>query len=123
ELNRVRLIPRAWSRAGAGRPCDDRGSGPTPELFKPAGYAGGDWRRLTLKVRPGSVQGFWGPDDVVVGEIPTTRMPEIRNEKRPTVLEPLVQKVLPMPVPGGVGLYILKGSASFKRVEIEPLPE
>jgi serine/threonine-protein kinase len=123
ELNRVRLIPRVWSRSGAERPFDDRGSGPTPELFKPAGFAGGDWRRLTLRVRPGSVQGFWGPDDVVVGEILTTRTPEIRNPNRPAVLEPLVEKVLPMPVRGGVGLYILKASASFKSVEIEPLPE
>jgi serine/threonine-protein kinase len=103
--------------------------------FKPAlpvgGGGPGRWRKLTLEVAPDTIRGFWasgeGPDgssDQPVGELSLETL-----RRRVQLLETFdAQKrgqkpVLETPYKprSPLGLYVYKGSASARRVVIEPL--
>jgi serine/threonine-protein kinase len=127
QKNRVSLQPRLFWEESRWAEWEYRFSGPGPELFR-ASRALGEatkWYPLTLNVDPERVQGFW--KDTSVGELsPSEFVAEARqalDTKRKS--EPEESRFLgfePAFLPrGALGLYVMYGSASFRRVVIEPL--
>jgi serine/threonine-protein kinase len=111
-----------------GVPLDKRLAGDWPRLCKAAGFVGGPWRTLRADVSAKRVRAWW-EDGKVVGELTAAR---VRRETEAAVRE--MRELLPGDLTlegiehgfdphGAVGLMVLKGSASFRRVVIEPLSE
>jgi hypothetical protein len=94
--------------------------------LKPMGLGNTTWRRLALEVRKSSLRAFW--DGALIGNWSIRRIVErnllaqqsISKMDAEDVLAGLRSDFAPR---GGVGLYVKIGSASFRRVAIEPLNE
>jgi serine/threonine-protein kinase len=101
--------------------CGPRG------YFKPAGAGGKEWRELAVEVTPEGVRGFWAgrPIGTLSAKLAAGAARDYlaqRRQEHPD--DPLFQGVEPVFAPcAGLGLYVHKGSASFRRVEIEPLAD
>jgi serine/threonine-protein kinase len=130
--NPVFLWPEAFSPDAQGGEWVAGGIvGLNPTLFEAAGLGGGRWRRLVVEVTPRSVRGFWGEKEdsvlVPVGELNaqtwvrnTQHKIDRWNKQKPG--EPHANSVRPEWKPrGSLGLYLYRGSASFRRVVVEPL--
>ncbi len=96
-------------------------------IFQPAGAAGGDWRDLEVVVTPESIRGY--RDGQLVGEVSVR---QINQQFRTSVAmlcrglpgHPPYQSIPAQFEPrGALGLYVLRGSAYFRSVVIEPLPD
>jgi serine/threonine-protein kinase len=129
KANRALLTPRLFWEETRWSEYEYCLSGPGPELFQPAGALGQkpSWRPLTLLVSPDGVRGFWGWDETPVGRLSAIELgPEVtksleeRRQEHPE--EPRFQGFEPAFFPrGSLGLYVSRGSASFRWVAIEPL--
>jgi serine/threonine-protein kinase len=129
--NPVYLGPEFFSPNSQGGEWGGGIAGLSPTLFKAAGLGGGPWRRLVVDITPEGVRGFWGEKEdsalVLVGELQaatwvrnTQNAIAWWNKKRPG--EPHVQSVRPEWKPrGSLGLYLYRGSASFRHVVVESL--
>jgi hypothetical protein len=127
KANRVRLYPHLYAEGDEGSRLDWSLSGFNPELFEPA--LGGEmpWRQLEVEVTPESVRAWWGDNRQAVGELTkqwvTLRLEEMLREMRrqrpeDRSLDNLDASQFPR---GSLGLLLIKGSASFRRVVVEPL--
>ncbi len=93
------------------------------ELFRPPTPRGGTWRKLVVEVTPEQVAAWWG--DEWVGELPfaelAPRVEHIREQMPQLDLPP--GPVNPGLDPhGSLGLFVQRGSVSFRNVVLEPLP-
>ena len=87
-----------------------------PALARPGE---GPWRTLTVEATPESFRVFWGAD--VVADVPRATLPS--RAERLARYCPDGHLVRPAFAPeGALGLYVYRGSASFRDVVIEPLP-
>jgi serine/threonine-protein kinase len=125
KANPVYLDTRLYAE-GKPRPLWDTGMpGLAPELCKPAGASGGSWRRLTLDVTQDNVRGTWGEKEAI-GELSTALLEEKARMALATMQDLKAQGaslkgIDPQFSPrGALGIYVYKGSASFRRVVIEP---
>jgi serine/threonine protein kinase len=124
--NLATLTPYVYSEhadgsTNFGRRMIDR---PGPS-FSPAGEGLGGWHRLVVTVTPEGVGAEWDgmPFSVTAAEI--SRAAESASEglrhRRPD--DPDAQALHPEFAPGGgLGLFLSKGSASFRSATITPLP-
>jgi len=95
-------------------------------LFEPAPPGRPDWRPIAVEVTPQGVRGFWGgklfcelPADLAVERL-KEHMDAFRKDQPDN--NPFAEVVVPKFAPrGGAGLYVYNGSASFRRVVIDPL--
>jgi hypothetical protein len=122
--NRVLLDPHLYADRADGpwEPSLTRGPRAT---FEPAGLAGGPWREVTVEVSSTGIRGYWGEKELAV--VPAAQLIEdarsyldALRKKYPN--DPFGQGIEPVFAPrGALGLYVRRGSASFRRVTIEPL--
>jgi serine/threonine-protein kinase len=129
--NPVFLRPEFYSVGAQGEDWGGGIPGLSPTLFEAAGHWGGPWRRLVVEVTPSGVRGYWGAKEdgklVEVGELTaegwvgnTQTAIATRNRLMPE--DQHAQSVQPQWLPrGSLGLYLYRGSASFRRVVVEPL--
>jgi hypothetical protein len=118
----------------------EAGLSPNPEYtmtgrilpLQPVGVGFTDWRQLVLEVRPRAVRAFWEGQPLRtlggVQEWATDKLAENVREHQELVRETAPQEPTTSLPPdffprGGLGLYVKLGSASFRRVVIEPLNE
>jgi serine/threonine-protein kinase len=96
----------------------------TVEAFKAAGRGHPQWRQLAVVVSPDRVVGFW--EGRPLGEVSAQEMvrrgqqmlPGAQQQLPGVQLEPGDVDFHPR---GGLGVAVLKGSASFRNVVLEPL--
>jgi serine/threonine-protein kinase len=90
------------------------------------------WRQLTLEVTPEGVQAFWGSEKIQDdwAAKPVGVVTRFRIERDVQLMATGADLIDPMPdirptfAPrNGVGLYVYRGGASFRRVVVEPLAE
>jgi tRNA A-37 threonylcarbamoyl transferase component Bud32 len=125
--NRVRLNQRLLVPGQMKPIWDVRLSGLDPELFKPEGFAGGKWRKLALEVTPEQVRGYWAGDKAF-GELSSDdiqknlesklSLPGLAKKRSGISLRGVRRGFEPR---GSLGLYVFRGSASFRNVIIEPM--
>ncbi len=92
-------------------------------FFDPAGFSGGVWRELALEVTPEGVRGFWGGEEVGLLTADEVVAPAqgVADHAHPPYAA-FSRGLRPEFVPrGGLGLYVNRGSASFRHVVVEPL--
>jgi serine/threonine protein kinase len=122
EGNQVLLGPRLYPPGGD--PPGEVKLSSISGYFKPAGL-GGDWRLLAVEVTPDGVKGFL--DQIPLGTLLASRWERqvweaLGGIRRAQPKALYVQGPDPVYAPGGgVGLYVYRGSAYFRRVVIEPL--
>jgi hypothetical protein len=127
KANRVRFFPHLYAEGDEISKWDYSLSCFETELFQPALNGVMPWRQLEVEVTPESVRAWWGNDRQAVGELTkqwvTLRTEEMRKQMR--LLRPedrspdnLDANQFPR---GSLGLLLNKGSASFRRVVVEPL--
>jgi serine/threonine-protein kinase len=96
--------------------------------FSPAGLAAGQlppWRHLAVEVRPDTVQVFW--ENQPAGSVAHARLGErLRALPIPRLNNPIAEggpDAGPGFTPRGtVGLFVARGTASFRRVVVRPIP-
>ncbi|HEY7314250.1 MAG TPA: serine/threonine-protein kinase [Gemmataceae bacterium] len=122
--NPVQLQAHLYVEGDAASPWEHR-IGCVSGVFQPAGYGKTDWRKIAVEVTPQSIRAFW--EDRLAGEIPTARLAQLVKENLDTTRKnqpdnPFVNALAPDFVPRGtLGLYVHRGSASFRRVVLKPL--
>jgi eukaryotic-like serine/threonine-protein kinase len=115
--NYVHALPTVFAGAEWKEGSHSHGGGSSVPLFKAHGAQNGDWRTLTVEVRPTGVKVFW--------ETPAARLPageltarQVRDGLT-TALKGLAEaEFLPR---GGLGLYVERSDAAFRNVVVEPL--
>jgi serine/threonine-protein kinase len=122
--NSVHLCPHLCPPGSHPVANDHRLAGRSPRLFKAAGHQGGDWRTLTVEIAPRGVRGEWGAGKAV-GEISAKEWGDKvgRDLAAPGAPAPPADAPPDFSPGGAFGLYVEKGSASFRRVVVEPLGE
>jgi serine/threonine-protein kinase len=78
-----------------------------------------DWHLLAVEVTPESIRAFWNGKEI------RSRRPVVFTDRVKSLLTsdpPAKVKLPPFPRRGGLGLFVLQGSASFRRVVVKPLP-
>jgi serine/threonine-protein kinase len=125
--NTVRLYPAVFVPRPGGQDWHQTCRGPDPELFQPAQNDAPPWRTLSVVVTASGVRASWGVPEQAVGELSAAGMVEKLTEARDDLrkdpeLAPLADALSPTFEPrGAVGLYVCRGSASFRDVVLEPL--
>jgi hypothetical protein len=97
------------------------------QLFQPGGFSGDVWRELRLDVAPEGISAYW--DNVLVGTLTAEQLgPESRKKLEDnrdhydTPEKPFRMGFEPAYTPqGSVGICVYCGTASFRRVVLEPL--
>jgi serine/threonine-protein kinase len=122
--NPVSLSPHIYSAGREGEMCNQQAGlgGIAGAYFKAAGVGGGPWHQFQLIVTPENVRGFW--DDQLVGDLPVPVVIEHMNRTLAQLCpaDPSVQHVPPERwLRGSLGLYVQRGSAQFRSVNIRPL--
>jgi serine/threonine-protein kinase len=136
--NPIFFLPRFCARGEKGLLWDPRLSGPqTPvRSFIPAGFGGGQWRRLIVEVTPATVRAWWGEQKKSNGwkmksagewEVPQLAK-AIDKEVAERTKRPRGRYFLKGTSPafscrGSLGLYVFRGSASFRNVKVEPFDD
>src|SRR5262249_50096691 len=120
----VRMFPHLHSEEGIPPNIDCRMPGWPGPRFEPAGEGRGRWHDLTVTVTPSGVVAEWDgqPFEVPGAEIAPRVAREIARMRPRYPGDPFVQNLQPQfVVRGGLGLYLLRGSASFAAVTVTPL--
>jgi serine/threonine-protein kinase len=122
--NTVTLRPHLHSEQDRPPAIDRRLGGATGPRFKPAGEERGGWHPIEVVVTPEQVAASWHGQAF---SLTAGRLRDIVQEEmaamRP-VFPPgsFVQRLRPTFAPrGGLGLYVFRGSASFRAVTVTPL--
>jgi serine/threonine protein kinase len=92
-------------------PLSHTENGKVGRHFKPAGQFGSGWRKLSVKVGPDSIEMFW--DGQQAGTLDRAELNDMAAKTKNSV-------GLAFNPAGSLGLYVFRGSASFRRVVIEP---
>jgi hypothetical protein len=122
--NRICLLPHLYSRGGKG-PWEPELAG--PRAYFPRTGLDASWRPLAVEVTPDGVEGLW--EGRSIGKLTASRWEGVTEAYLATTRAslpavPYVQGLAPVYAPsGGLGLYVDRGSATFRRVVVEPLPE
>jgi serine/threonine-protein kinase len=124
--NRVFLLPTLAASLDGKAHGSHPFAFPAPELFQPQPD---EWRTLELEVTPESVRAWWGEDRrQPVGELTAQAVRQRVEKEQRLALERdpghrFLLGIEPrLPPRGGLGLFVTSGSASFRNVEVEPLP-
>jgi hypothetical protein len=97
------------------------------DYFEPVGVGGRMWRELMVEVTPDGIKGFWSGK--VFGQLSSPLLLEFTNKylagiRKEQANDPFARDFEPIYAPrGGLGLFVSDGSASFRRVVIEPLED
>jgi hypothetical protein len=104
---------------------DWRFSGADGPRFLPAGELAGGWHDLLVRVAADGVAAEWDGHLVRLTAAQITLSAEQVNRIRAEhPADPVFQGALPTFMPrGGLGLYVERGSASFRNVTVTPLGE
>jgi hypothetical protein len=89
----------------------------SPRLFQPAGLKGGDWHTLRIEVDPSGIRGFWDGKPVGSASWETITNDVAKNLAR-TQTHAFFSAVPRSPL----GIFVERGTASFKNVVLEPGP-
>jgi eukaryotic-like serine/threonine-protein kinase len=122
--NPVRLTRHLYVE-GDRSPTREHGMGGPVQAFKPGGQGNTDWRNIVVEVRPRGIRASW--EGALLGEWSSQEMAkalrDIQNGlRRKDPNDPLATQVPDeFALRGAVGLYVRKGSGSFRRVVLEPL--
>jgi eukaryotic-like serine/threonine-protein kinase len=124
--NPVHIMPYLMLKADVDSPLTQPGAGLYRRLFNPAGPDGGSWRKLLVKVAPEGVDVFW--EGQHVGFLSASEINQATQESMARIQASsnaipgtAIQPVFDMS--GSLGLFVSKGSASYRRVVIESRPE
>jgi hypothetical protein len=90
------------------------------EVKKPREYP---WRRLAVEVRPEGVDLFWKEEHLAHIPHETILQRFRKATKGGRMVDPLPDLHPAFSPRDAIGLFVTRGQASFKRVEVEPLPE
>jgi serine/threonine-protein kinase len=104
--------PLPPSRAEAGTPASMDLPPPGPDDPMP-------WRRLTVKFSPQGVEALLG--DHAIGRLSRSQL--TRDGKRALADDPELDPASEFAAEGGLGLYVNRGAAEFRRVVVEPFKE
>jgi serine/threonine-protein kinase len=121
--NRVFLMGHLYALRLAKPFADDSLAGLQPEMFKAAGFQAGVWRTLVVEVRPDRIKGYWQKGEHI-GDV---RVGRLLDSFKDAMVERKVWRSGDRRLPagfigrGGIGLFLRRGSASFKNVTVEPL--
>jgi serine/threonine-protein kinase len=121
--NKVWLRPHVRVERGGRPPADWRLSGAAALPFKPLGEENGHWYDLELTVTPAGVTVRLDGKTFAVSarDFEAGLRREIHDDP-PTRLDPAESKsLLEFRGRGGLGLYVFRGSASFRSVTVTPL--
>jgi serine/threonine-protein kinase len=88
-----------------------------PVYFRPGGVRGSPWRRLRLEVTAAAVQVQWENEKSY--EVPADRM--VEQTAQQVADSPWAGLHPTLDSEGSLGLYLYRGSASFRNVVVEPL--
>jgi eukaryotic-like serine/threonine-protein kinase len=125
EGNPLRLAPMLY--VDRDKPPDwNQGAGGLTKLSVPAGPGRTNWRLLALEVTPAGITAFW--ESKKLGYLSAeTLIHNIQRSldgvRRRDPQDPYVDGIpADFPWRGGIGLFVHRGSGSFRHVVIEPLP-
>ncbi len=123
-INLVTLIPHLHSERGTPPNIDRQMGGPRGPEFRPAGEEASGWHDLEMVVDRGGVSASW--DGIPIRMSTEFIEKEVTREMammRPSyVADPFVQSLEPKFTPrGGLGLYVMFGTASFRAATLTPL--
>jgi predicted Ser/Thr protein kinase len=121
EGNQANLVPRLYVPTGAGF-WGPRLSGLASPPFRAAGVEGGGWHTLEVRVTPDSVQGTWDGRDMglLSGNDRRKSLAELITTSKGHPELAVLRDGTVFPARGGLGLYLMNGSASFQDVVIVP---
>jgi hypothetical protein len=121
--NLVWLRPHMRVKRGVQPPADWRFAGAAGLPFKPLGEENGTWYDLELTVTPAGVTiRVDGKTFTVSARDFETGLRQGFRDSPPTQLDPAASKsLLEFRGRGGLGLYVWRGSASFRSVTVTPL--
>ena len=124
EDNSVMLAGRIVAYAHDRARWDDRVAALVPRLFKPAGYVGGDWRDLVIEVTTEGVAVLWEQKQSIGPLSRGNWSKEVEDHRRNNAWAqtiPAARGQFRCPAQGSVGLYLVRGTASFRTIVIEPI--
>lgn len=119
------LVPHLYTEEGTPPNVDEPMKGRIGPKFVPAGE-GKAWRDLTITVTSEEVTAEWDGQTLHLNrEEIAAAVAAAMDRLRPLYPEfPLLQSAQPQFAPrGGLGLYLYRGSASFRDVTVTPLTE
>jgi hypothetical protein len=95
------------------------------EVVQPPRGPGAQWRSLVVEIEPAEIRVFWDGAKQPTLTVPTARIEEYlqaasAQQKQPG-LPSMPDAALAFAPRGGLGLYVEKGTASFRNVRVEPL--
>ena len=126
KSNPVYLSPYLYADAERIPVWDQEVAGRRPPLLKPAGPNGGPWRQLEVEVTPEGLRGVWETQDII-GQITAIEVEKNTRYALSTMqsikadgvfLKGITPKYCPR---APLGVYVYKGSVSFRHVVIEPI--
>jgi serine/threonine-protein kinase len=124
----VAISNRAFAMQGTKLPWLPSFVSYSKPLCTPRGLGKTGWRNLSIVVTPDSIHAVWEnnealPVDCPLKEMETETAKSLKELRQDSALQPWADAVRPAFQPrGGVGLFVLRGSAAFRNVTIEPLP-
>jgi hypothetical protein len=129
--SRIELMVLSVTESGPDKAAGfgpDKVATPFQQHFVPAGVKPGErpWRRLAVEVRPEGIDLFWEEDHLahlshekIVGHFQDAKREFV--DGRP--VDPLPDLHPAFSPRDALGLFVNRGQASFRRVEVQPLPE
>jgi hypothetical protein len=130
-LNQVRLTFLVYHEKGNHFYYGEQSvDGEVYRSFTPAGKSPSEWRRLDVEVTPERIKTFWGGQLMEfkpAGQNVNDPETEIDGCDPRVILERAAHLtagsgLLTQTLSGGLGLYVEKGIAAFRFVEVKPLP-
>ena len=125
QQNAVRLFAHLYAEDGLAAPIDCRMPGATGPWLTPAGEDLDPWHAFTIDVNPSSLSAAWDGqafqlDRDALHQTLGEQMVTLRTRyPHDAVVQHLALRLAPR---GGLGLYVWRGSASFRQLTLAPLP-
>lgn len=123
-LNAVTIAARLHSEQGAPSSVDRHLFDHFGPRFAPAGEGLTEWHHLTVTVAPDGVEAQWDGQPFSMTAVEIGQATEVGTKKLRQLFakNPSVQTLHPTFSPrGGLGLFLLRGSASFRAAKVTPL--